>query len=60
VGATLTWFVFSPWAIPAGACASMIVLFLWFWRGNEPQSVVEAGKAHPHPSEFSGAQPSEV
>jgi cytochrome c oxidase subunit 1 len=46
VGATMWWFVFSPWAIPAGAFASMLVLYGWFWRGNEPKHLVEASSLH--------------
>jgi cytochrome c oxidase subunit 1 len=47
VGATMTWFVFSPWSIPVGAFASMLMLYGWFWRGNEPKHLVEASQAHP-------------
>ncbi len=41
VTATMLWFVFSPWAIPVGAFASLIVLYLWFWRGDEPKTIAD-------------------
>jgi hypothetical protein len=25
----------------------MLVLFGWFWRGNEPKHLVEAAQSHP-------------
>jgi cytochrome c oxidase subunit I+III len=39
--------IFTPWGIPVGAALSFIVLILWFWRGNEPKSLVEGIKATP-------------
>jgi cytochrome c oxidase subunit 1 len=56
VGGTMTWFIFSPWAIPGGALASLIILYLWFWRGNEPQHLVEAAEARPPPPDLPPAQ----
>jgi cytochrome c oxidase subunit I len=47
VAGTMLWFVFSPWAIPGGAFASMLMLYGWFWRGNEPKHVVEPAAEHP-------------
>jgi cytochrome c oxidase subunit 1 len=47
VGGAMLWFVFSPWAIPVGAFASMLVLYAWFWRGNEPKHLMEAAQDHP-------------
>ncbi|MFN2476976.1 MAG: cytochrome c oxidase subunit I [Chthoniobacterales bacterium] len=59
VGATMTWFIFSPWAIPLGALGSLIVLYFWFWRGNEPQPFAEGAEAHPAPPKNAPiAQPS--
>jgi hypothetical protein len=28
---------------------SMLVLFAWFWRGNEPQPIAETGEAKAPP-----------
>jgi cytochrome c oxidase subunit I len=39
--------IFNPWAIPIGAGLSLVVLTFWFWRGNEPKSVVEGVKRTP-------------
>ena len=47
VSATFAGLVFNGWALTIGAFLSMITLFLWFWRGNEPKSVVEAAKHDP-------------
>ncbi|HEY4758356.1 MAG TPA: cytochrome c oxidase subunit I, partial [Chthoniobacterales bacterium] len=33
VGLTMTFVIFTPWAIPAGMFFSLIVLYAWFWRG---------------------------
>src|SRR3954447_2794285 len=47
VGLTMTFVIFTPWAIPAGMFFSLIVLYAWFWRGNEPKFIVEASKPKP-------------
>jgi hypothetical protein len=44
----MTFVIFTPWAIPAGMFFSLIVLYAWFWRGNEPKFIVEASKPKPH------------
>jgi cytochrome c oxidase subunit I+III len=46
--------IFTPWAIPVGAGLSLIVLTLWFWRGNEPKFLTEGIMETPHepPSEI--------
>ena len=44
VGGTFVFIIFTPWALPVAMLLSFIVLALWFWRGNEPESVVEAAK----------------
>lgn len=44
VGLTMTFVIFTAWAIPAGMFFSLIVLYAWFWRGNEPKFIVEAAK----------------
>ncbi len=44
VGLTMTFVIFTPWALPAGMFFSMIVLYAWFWRGNEPKFIVDAAK----------------
>jgi len=54
---TMTFVIFTPWAVPGGMFFSMIVLYAWFWRGNEPKFIVEA--ANPRP-EMAGAQPNFV
>ena len=45
VTGSFTALIFTPWAIPIGAFLSMIVLYIWFWRGTEPGLVEEAGTA---------------
>jgi cytochrome c oxidase subunit 1 len=57
VNLTMTFVIFTPWAIPGGMFFSLIVLYAWFWRGNEPKFIVEAAKPKPH---VSAAQPSLV
>ena len=52
MGLTMLWFIFSPWSIPGGALASLIILYLWFWRGNEPESVNEPKDEHLAPNEL--------
>jgi len=47
VGLTMTFVIFTPWAIPAGMFFSLLVLYAWFWRGNEPKFIVEASKPKP-------------
>jgi len=47
VGLTMTFVIFTPWAIPGGMFFSLIVLYAWFWRGNEPRFIVEASKPRP-------------
>jgi heme/copper-type cytochrome/quinol oxidase subunit 1 len=47
VGLTMTAVIWTPWALPAGAFFSLIVLYAWFWRGNEPQPIAEAGEETP-------------
>jgi heme/copper-type cytochrome/quinol oxidase subunit 1 len=47
VSATFAGLVFNGWSLPVGMFLSMIVLFLWFWRGNEPKAVIEAAKYDP-------------
>ncbi|HZR04412.1 MAG TPA: cytochrome c oxidase subunit I [Candidatus Udaeobacter sp.] len=44
VGLTMTFVIFTAWAIPAGMFFSLVVLYAWFWRGNEPKFIVEAAK----------------
>ena len=44
VGLTMTFVIFTAWAIPAGMFFSLIVLYAWFWRGSEPKSIIEAAK----------------
>ncbi|MFL6585087.1 MAG: cytochrome c oxidase subunit I [Chthoniobacterales bacterium] len=56
VGLTMLWFIFSPWSIPGGALGSLIILYLWFWRGNEPESVSEEAEMERPPDEFSGTE----
>src|SRR4051812_23760130 len=51
VGLTMTWFIFSPWAIPVGAFASMLVLFAWFWRGTEPKHLIESAEGRTAPED---------
>jgi cytochrome c oxidase subunit I+III len=51
VGLTMTWFIFSPWAIPGGAFASMLVLWAWFWRGTEPKHLIESAEGHTAPED---------
>jgi len=58
VGLTMTFVIFTPWAIPAGMFFSALVLFAWFWRGNEPQPIAEAGVARPPPGADIPAIPS--
>jgi cytochrome c oxidase subunit 1 len=47
VGLTMTFVIFTAWAIPAGMFFSLLVLYAWFWRGNEPKFIVEAAKSQP-------------
>src|SRR5438045_1672137 len=47
VGLTMTFVIFTPWAIPAGMFFSLIVLYAWFCRGNQPKFIVEAAKPKP-------------
>ena len=47
VGLTMTFVIFTPWTIPGGMFFSLIVLYAWFWRGNEPGFIVEASKPKP-------------
>jgi cytochrome c oxidase subunit I len=49
VGGTITWCIFSPWAIPVGAAASFVVLALWFWRSNEPSHITAEEHKTPQP-----------
>ena len=58
VGLTMTFVIFTPWALPAGMFFSAIVLFAWFWRGNEPQPIAEAGIVQPPPGADIPAVPS--
>jgi heme/copper-type cytochrome/quinol oxidase subunit 1 len=46
--------IFTPWGVPIGAALSLIVLTLWFWRGNEPKFLTEGIMKTPHepPSEM--------
>jgi hypothetical protein len=44
---TMTFVVFTPWAVPWGMFFSLLVLYAWFWRGNEPKFIVEAAKPKP-------------
>jgi cytochrome c oxidase subunit 1 len=44
VGLTMTFVIFTAWALPAGMFLSLVVLYAWFWRGNEPKFIVEAAK----------------
>jgi len=53
VSLTMTFVIFTPWAIPGGMFCSLVVLYAWFWRGNEPKFIVEAAKPRPQPA---GAQ----
>jgi len=41
--------IFTPWAIPIGAGLSLIVLTLWFWRGNEPHTIIHGIQQTPSP-----------
>jgi cytochrome c oxidase subunit 1 len=41
---TLTFVIFTPWAVPAGMLFSLVVLYGWFWRGNEPKFLTEKSK----------------
>jgi cytochrome c oxidase subunit I+III len=41
VGGSFIGAIFHPWAIPIGAALTLIVLVLWFWRGNEPQFITK-------------------
>jgi len=50
VSLTMTFVIFTAWAIPAGMFFSLIVLYAWFWRGNEPKFITEAAKPKPHMS----------
>jgi cytochrome c oxidase subunit 1 len=54
VGLTMTFVIFTAWAIPAGMLLSLVVLYAWFWRGNEPKFIVEAAKSK---TEVPGRQP---
>jgi hypothetical protein len=47
VSGTLVGVIFNPWAIPIGALLTYIVLILWFWRGNEPKSLMSHEEAPP-------------
>jgi cytochrome c oxidase subunit I+III len=49
VGLTMTFVIFTAWAIPAGMFLSLIVLYAWFWRGNEPRFITETAKPRPQP-----------
>src|SRR5437763_6507343 len=55
VGLTMTFVIFTAWAIPAGMFLSLVVLYAWFLRGNEPKFIVEAAKPKP---QISAAQTS--
>ena len=44
VGLTMTGVIFTAWAIPVGMFFALIVLYAWFWRGNEPKWIVQAAK----------------
>ena len=54
VSLTMTFVIFTPWAIPGGMFFSLIVLYSWFWRGNEPKFIVEAARPKP---DMAAAQP---
>ena len=41
--------IFTPWAIPLGAALSLVVLSLWFWRGNEPHTILHGIRQTPAP-----------
>jgi cytochrome c oxidase subunit 1 len=56
VGLTMLWFIFSPWAIPGGALGSCVVLYLWFWRGNEPEHLTAAEHPSTPPNELPAAR----
>ena len=45
VGLTMTFVIFTAWAIPAGMFLSLVVLYAWFWRGNEPKFIIEAARS---------------
>ena len=47
VGLTMTAVIFTPWAIPFGMFFSMLMLFAWFWRGNEPEFLTTRSKIKP-------------
>jgi cytochrome c oxidase subunit I+III len=44
VGISLTGVIFHPVAFPIGLGASFVVLFGWFWRGNEPLRISLRGR----------------
>jgi len=47
VGLTMTFVIFTAWAVPVGMFFSLVVLYAWFWRGNEPKFITEAAKPKP-------------
>ena len=49
VNLTMTGVIFTPWALPIGMFFSMLALYGWFWRENEPQPIAEIGDVHPPP-----------
>jgi len=49
VGGSLAGVIFHPVALPIGMGLSLIILLLWFWRGNEPELVTEGLHATPQP-----------
>jgi cytochrome c oxidase subunit 1 len=48
-GGTFIAGIFTPWAFPMGAVLSLVVLALWFWRGNEPHSIIHGIQETPYP-----------
>jgi cytochrome c oxidase subunit I+III len=54
VGLTMTFVIFTAWTIPAGMFLSLVMLYAWFWRGNQSKVIVEAAKSK---TEVPGPQP---
>ena len=51
VGLTMTFVIFTPSAVPGGMFGSLLVLYAWFWRGNEPKFLTQAAKRRTKPVE---------
>jgi cytochrome c oxidase subunit 1 len=60
VGGSISWGVFTAWAIPAGAFLSLLVLTAWFWHGDAPKRLTSTKQKKAAPLRLPAAFEPEV